>query len=97
MVQILFAVVGTLLIRGEIEISNLKKIINSWNTARNRNAVTRGVQWQHDPCPLREGLARRSRLLDRDAHLVPFRALSPKFDDTHSTKAGVARVSNGGV
>ena len=47
----------------------------------------------------REGLARRSRLLDRDAHLVPFRTRnSPKFEQpARSAKEPVVKNADGRV
>ena len=85
-VQIIFAVIGALLMRGpKYEVSEFEQ---NYRTLENHREKERRVQEVFNEkarsmSASREGLARRSRLIDRDAHLVPFRTRnSPKVRAT---------------
>ena len=86
MVQILFAVVGTLLIRGpKYELSEFEENYQRLEHSREKERRVQEMfnEKARSMSASREGLARRSRLLDRDAHLVPFRTRnSPKVRAT---------------
>lgn len=86
MVQILFAIIGAMLMRGpKYELSEFEQ---NYQRLENEREKERRVQQVFNEkartmSASREGLARRSRLLDRDAHLVPFRTRnSPKVRAT---------------
>ncbi len=86
MVQILFAIIGAMLMRGpKYEISEFE---HNYQRLENEREKERRVQQVFNEkarsmSASREGLARRSRLLDRDAHLVAFRTRnSPKVRAT---------------
>lgn len=86
MVQILFAVLGTLLIRGpKYELSEFEENYQRLEHSREKERRVQEVfnEKARSMSASREGLARRSRLIDRDAHLVPFRTRnSPKVRAT---------------
>ena len=86
MVQILFAIVGAMLMRGpKYELSEFEQNYQRLENEREKERRVQQVfnEKARSMSASREGLARRSRLLDRDAHLVPFRTRnSPKVRAT---------------
>lgn len=86
MVQILFAVIGALLMRGpKYELSEFEENYQRLEHERQNEHRIQEVfnEKARSMSASREGLARRSRLIDRDAHLVPFRTRnSPKIRAT---------------
>ena len=86
MVQILFAVVGALLMRGpkyvesEFE-QNYQRL--EYDREKERRVQQVFNEQARSMSATREGLSRRSRLLDRDANMMPFRTRnSPKVRAT---------------
>ena len=86
MVQILFALIGALLMRGpKYEVSEFEENYRRLEYEREKEHRVQQVfnEKARSMSASREGLARRSRLLDRDAQLVPFRTRnSPKVRAT---------------
>lgn len=86
MVQILFAIIGALLMRGpKFELSEFEQNYQRLENDREKERRVQQVfnEKARSMSASREGVARRSRLLDRDAHLVPFRTRnSPKVRAT---------------
>ena len=86
MVQILFAIIGAMLMRGpKYELSEFEQNYQRLENEREKERRVQQVfnEKARSMSASREGLARRSRLLDRDAHLVPFRTRnSPKVRAT---------------
>ena len=86
MVQILFAIIGAMLMRGpKYEVSEFEQNYQRLENEREKERRVQQVfnEKARSMSASREGLARRSRLLDRDAHLVPFRTRnSPKVRAT---------------
>ena len=86
MVQILFALIGALLMRGpKYEVSEFEENYRRLESEREKEHRVQQVfnEKARSMSASREGLARRSRLLDRDAQLVPFRTRnSPKVRAT---------------
>ena len=86
MVQILFAIIGALLMRGpKFEVSEFEQNYQRLENDREKERRVQQVfnEKARSMSASREGVARRSRLLDRDAHLVPFRTRnSPKVRAT---------------
>jgi len=86
MVQILFAIIGALLMRGpKFELSEFEQNYQRLESDREKERRVQQVfnEKARSMSASREGVARRSRLLDRDAHLVPFRTRnSPKVRAT---------------
>ena len=86
MIQILFAIIGALLMRGpKFELSEFEQNYQRLENQREKERRVQEVfnEKARSMSASREGVARRSRLLDRDAHLVPFRTRnSPKVRAT---------------
>ncbi len=86
MVQILFAVIGALLMRGpKYEVSEFEENYRRIEGEREKEHRIQEVfnEKARSMSASRESISRRSRLLDRDAHLVPFRTRkSPKVRAT---------------
>ena len=86
MVQILFAVIGAMLMRGpKYEVSEFEENYQRLEHERQKEHRIQEVfnEKARSMAASQEGVARRSRLLDRDAHLVPFRTRnSPKVRAT---------------
>jgi len=86
LVQILFAIIGALLMRGpKYELSEFEENYQRLEHEREKERRVQQVfnEKARSMSASRKGVARRSRLIDRDAHLVPFRTRnSPKVRAT---------------
>ena len=84
--QIIMAIVGALLLRGpKYHISEFEENYRSLESEREKELRMQQVfnQKARGMAASKEGLAKRSRLLDRDASLVPFRTrTSPRVRAT---------------
>ncbi len=85
-VQILFAIIGALLMRGpKYEVSEFEGNYQRLEHEREKERRVQAVfnEKARSMSASGKGVARRSRLIDRDAHLVPFRTRnSPKVRAT---------------
>ena len=86
LVQILMAVIGALLLRGpKYRVSEFEENYRSLESEREKELRMQQVfnEKARSMTASKEGIAKRSRLLDRDASLVPFRTrTSPRVRAT---------------
>jgi hypothetical protein len=84
--QIIMAIVGALLLRGpKYNVSEFEENYRSLESEREKELRMQQVfnQKAKDMAASKEGVAKRSRLLDRDASLIPFRTrTSPRVRAT---------------